>query len=44
MSRCGECNGDMKSAYKILARNPRGKRQTGRTRRTLENNIKIEPK
>jgi hypothetical protein len=44
MAKYGECNGEMKNAYKILARNPGGKRPIGRPRRTLENNIKIEPK
>jgi hypothetical protein len=44
MTNCGECNGETKNAYKILARNPGWKRPIGRPSHALENNIKIEPK
>jgi hypothetical protein len=44
MARHGEYNGDMKSTYNILVRISGGKRPIGRPRRTLDNNIKIEPK
>jgi hypothetical protein len=41
LTRHVACMGDRRDAYRVLLRNPEGKRQLGRPRRRWEDNIKM---
>jgi hypothetical protein len=44
MGRAYSTNGEKRNTYRILVRNPEGKRPLGRPRRKWVDNIKMDPR